>query len=48
MQENYSNYFVEKKSIIVDHKTYVKLNFKTIPGHHFYMGVSRKKAKAKL
>ena len=32
----------------MDDETYVKLNFKTIPGYHFYMGVCRKKVKAKF
>ena len=32
----------------MDDETYMKLNFKTIPGHHFYMGVCRKKLKAKF
>ena len=32
----------------MDDETYLKLNFKTIPGHKFYMGVCRKKVKAKF
>ena len=33
----------KKTCIIMDDETYVKLNFKTMPGHHFYMGDCKKK-----
>ena len=32
----------------MDDEAHVKLNFKTILGHYFYMGFCRKKVKAKF